>query len=213
LLEPLLDPAALPELISIVSFWQNRSRIKDICTGLLNLSARVSVTTNLSVLENVCSINENTLGETCVAAYAQYRNQIEKTLPDDILTFIAYYSSSSDLFDFLHSLTADDVYNLQEAVNDWDETLVNTKTVFDFAIVKNFLDRIYAAMKIKREELKNAPLQLRQAAVCIENVWKDNQFVDLLKCLENVVESLIFYKILLSILFVSDFTRQRLMSM
>jgi ribosomal protein L40E len=185
LLKPLLDPAALPQLLSIVSFWKNRSRIHHICTGLMQLTTRVSAASDPTLFIQVCGINETTSGEECTFVHEQYRDKIEKRFPDTILTFIACYSSSSDLFDFLHSLTADDIYNLQEAVNDWDETLINTKTVFDFAIVKNFIDRAYEAMEVKRQELKNAPFQLEHIIACFTDVSKNDQFTDLLKCLES----------------------------
>ncbi|CAF3907546.1 unnamed protein product, partial [Rotaria sp. Silwood2] len=185
LLKPLLDPTALPQLLSIVSFWKDHSCIHHICRGLIQLSKRVSATIDSTLFENVCSINEKTSGEVCTSIYEQYRNEIQKRFPDNILTFISYYDSSSDLFDFLHSLTADDVYNLQEAVNDWDETLVSTKTVFDFAIVKNFIDRAYTVMREKHKILKDTPFQLEHIVDCFTDVWKNDQFINLLKCLES----------------------------
>ena len=184
-LRPLLDLAALPQLLSIVSFWKDRSRIHDICTGLMTLNARFPTTSNLVLFGKVCNINERTTGAECASLYEEYCNQIAERFPDRVLTFISYYSSSLDLFDFLHSLTADDVYNLQEGVNDWDETLVSTKTVFDFAIVKNFIDRAYAAMKEKRQGSKDTPFLLDHIITMFTDVWKDNQFTDLLKCLES----------------------------
>ncbi|CAF1340047.1 unnamed protein product [Adineta steineri] len=186
LLKPLLDPAAVPELLSIVSFWKNRSRICHICKGLMQLITQISVTSDLTLsFDDVCKMNDLTLGRQCTLIYRKYQDQIEKQFSDNILTFISYYSSSSDLFNFLHSITSDDIYNLQEAVNDWDETLLNTKTIFDFAIVKTFIDRAYKAMETKRQELKDAPFQLKDIIACFEDVSKSDQFNDLLKCLES----------------------------
>ncbi|CAF1611000.1 unnamed protein product, partial [Didymodactylos carnosus] len=92
------------------------------------------------------------------------------------------------LFDFLKSLTSDDVYNLQEAVNDWDETLLNTKTIFEFATVKTFLDRAYAAIKDKQSQIQ--PLVFKQIIECLESIWETNQFDGLSKCLESSALSL-----------------------
>ncbi|CAF5147547.1 unnamed protein product, partial [Rotaria magnacalcarata] len=112
----------------------------------------------------------------CFSTYEQYREQFEKKCSFNILTLFYYYGSSSDLFDFVDSLTADDVYNLQEAVNDWDETLVNTKTIFYFATVKNFLDRAYAAISDKQAQLSN---QQQQAATDDEQKEQNITFADL----------------------------------
>ncbi|CAF1082710.1 unnamed protein product [Didymodactylos carnosus] len=126
-----------------------------------------SASINTHLLGQICSINEDTSGETSVLVYEQFYDEIENRYPKNILRLIRYYSLSSGLFDFLDSLTADDVYNLQEVIFcEWDETLVNTQTVSDFAIVKNFIDRAYTAIKIK-------------------HVWKNDQFIDLLNCLES----------------------------
>ncbi|UJR16715.1 hypothetical protein I4U23_003615, partial [Adineta vaga] len=185
LLKPLLDTAALPQLVSIVSFWKNRLHISHVCNGLKQLSERMSVVCDSTLFNHVCDITEDTPGGECALIYEQYQNQIEKQLPDTVLAFISHYSSSSDLFDFLHSLTADDIYNLQEAVNDWDETLINTKTIFDFAIVKTFIDRAYDTMKTKRQELENVPFQLNHIIDCFAELMKNDQFKDLLTCVES----------------------------
>ncbi|CAF3712950.1 unnamed protein product [Rotaria sp. Silwood1] len=184
-LQPLLDPAALPQLLSIVSFWKNRSRIHHICKGLSFLSKAVPVSIDSTLFDRVCAMNATTSGEECGLVYEKYRDQIEKPLPDNMLTLFSYYSSASDLFDFLGSLSADDVYNLQEAVNDWEETLVSTNIVFEFATVKNFVDRAYAIMKVKHQKLKNTLLQLNDIAADFTNVWKNEQFTDILKYLES----------------------------
>jgi ribosomal protein L40E len=185
LLKPLLDPTALPQLLSIVSFWRDRSCIHHICMGLMQLSTKFAATSDSTLFGYVCGITEKPSGEECFLIHEEYKNQIEKRFPDTLLTLISYYSTSSDLFDFLHSLTAEDVYNLQEAVNDNDETFGNTKTVFDFAIVKNFIDRADAAVKVKRQELKNTPFTLDHIIACFTTIWKNDQFIDLLKCLDS----------------------------
>ena len=179
LFQSLIDQAVFPQLLSIVSFWKDRSRIQHICTGITQLSTKVSATAESTLFINIRDIDENTLGSKCASIYDQYQKTIATKFPEKILTLISYYGSSLDFFDFLESLSADDVYNLQEAVNDWDETLVNTKVIFDFALVKNFIDRSYAAM------MKNTPLQLEDIIASFTEVWQDQQFNDLLNCLES----------------------------
>ncbi|CAF1639071.1 unnamed protein product, partial [Adineta ricciae] len=181
LLMPLLIPEALPSLLSIVSFWKDRTKIQHVCKGCVHLVAKVSATIDSTFLDRVQVVDHDTLGEECVIVYTKYQNEIEKRYQEKVLTLISYYSSSSDLLDFLHLLTLEDVYNLQEAVNDWDETLLNPKSVFDFAVVKNFIDRAYKAMSI----LDKTSFQLERIVDCFIEVWKDAQFTDLLKCLES----------------------------
>jgi len=178
LFQSLIDQAAFPRFLSIVLFWKDRSRIRHIYAGITQLltKAKVSPTTESTLF---IDIDENTLGSKCASIYDQYQKTIATKSPEKILTLISYYSSSLDFFDFLESLSADDVYNLQEAVNDWDETLVNTKVIFDFALVKNFIDRSYAAMT------KNIPRQLEDIIASFIDVWQDQQFDDLLNCLES----------------------------
>ncbi|CAM2726708.1 unnamed protein product [Rotaria socialis] len=184
-LQPLLDPLALPQLLSIVSFWKNSSRIHHICKGLSFLSKAVSASIDSTLLDSVCAINERTSGGECALTYEKYRDEIERPLSDNMLTLFSYYSSSSDLFDFLGSLSNDEVYNLQEAVNDWEETLVSTKIVFEFATVKNFVDRAYDTLKVKHQELKNTPLQLNDIVTGFAITWENEQFTDLLTYLES----------------------------
>ncbi|CAF1035564.1 unnamed protein product [Rotaria sordida] len=190
LLAPLLKKETLPLLHSIISFWKDRSHIRYICTGIINLSKKISSNIDLNFLRSLYAIDEQTLSKICSLIYEKYREQIEKKCSNSILTLFSYYGSSWDLFDFLDTLTADDVYNLQEAVNDWDETLVNTKTIFDFATVKNFLDLAYAAMTDKQKQLNVMLLSFEHIIKCFENIWKNNQFDGLSRCLESSALSL-----------------------
>ncbi|CAM4786959.1 unnamed protein product [Rotaria magnacalcarata] len=187
-LTPLLVHKMLPLLLSVTSFWKNRVRIRHICTGIMNLTAKISDNIDLNILRSVCSINKQTLSQLCFSTYEQYREQFEKKCSFNILTLFYYYGSSSDLFDFVDSLTADDVYNLQEAVNDWDETLVNTKTIFYFATVKNFLDRAYAAISDKQAQVNS--LLFEDLIECFRDIWKNNQFDGLSLCFESSALSL-----------------------
>ncbi|CAF4151949.1 unnamed protein product [Rotaria magnacalcarata] len=184
-LQSLLDPLALPQLLSIVSFCKNSSRVHRICKGLSFLNKAVSANIDSTLLDSVCAINKKTSGDECALTYEKYRDKIEKPLSDDMLTLFSYYSSGSDLFEFLGSLSNDDVYNLQEAVNDWEETLVSTNIVFEFATVKNFVDRAYNTIKVKHQELKNTPLQLNDIVTGFATIWKNEQFKDLLTYLES----------------------------
>lgn len=185
LLQPLLDVTALPQLLCIVSYWRDRQRIQDTCMGCINLSEKISANIDSTLLRNAREIDEQTTGEQCASVYAQFRDQILQRYPENVLTLISHYSSSADLFDFLHLLTPEDVYNLKEAVNDWEETLVSTRIVFDLAVVKNFIDLAYENMRAKRNQAGDTSFQLENMVTCFTEVWKNNQFIDLIKCLES----------------------------
>ncbi|CAF2743269.1 unnamed protein product, partial [Rotaria sp. Silwood2] len=185
LLKNLLEITSLSLIDTIILFWTNRSRIQHTCKGLINLNKKVSFQIDSNFLDNVYHIKEETSIIECASIYEQYQNRFDVPFSTDILKLISYYSSASHLFDFLHSVTTYDICNLQEAVNDWDETLVNTKTMFDIATVKNFLDRSYEAIRIKRQELADTPLQLEHIIICFENIKNNEQFNDLFKCIES----------------------------
>ena len=185
LLKALLDSAAETDLLSVLSFWKNRERIHHICKGLIQLSLRFSTNLNQTFYEEVCNVNEETFGQECIGLYQQYRSQLEAKFLDKVLTFISYYSSSSDLFEFLHSLTDDDISSLKEASNDRGETLMNTETIFDFANIKSFIDRTYDMIKTEQHTSQATPTDIDHVITCFETSWQQEQAVDLLKCLES----------------------------
>ncbi|CAF4369273.1 unnamed protein product, partial [Rotaria magnacalcarata] len=189
-LAPLLIKDILPLLRSITSFWKDRIRIRSICTGIMNLSSKISVDIDPSFLRSLNSIDQRVLSEQCSSIYEQYLEDFERKCSANVLTLFSFYGSSQDLFEFLDSLAADDVYNLQEAVNDWDETLVNTKTIFDFSTVKNFLDRAYASISEKQKQLNLTSLSFDRIIGCFEDILTNKEFNDLAKCLQSSALSL-----------------------
>ena len=146
------------------------------------LTEKVRVTIDSTLLKKVLAIDENITGEMCVAVFEEYQKQFEDQLPDNILILISYYSSSSDLFEFLHTLTTEDVDNLKEGVNDYDETLIDAAVIFEFSVVKTFVDCMYAAIDVQQ---RNNSLHLQHMVACIENIWGINPFDDLLQCIES----------------------------
>ena len=61
---------------------------------------------------------------------------IQNTTSHQAFEFIAQYSLSNELFEFLHSLSENENDSVLEAVNDFDESLTDTKTMVDFATLK-----------------------------------------------------------------------------
>jgi hypothetical protein len=185
LLKALLDSAAETDLLSVFSFWRNRERIHHTCKGLIRLSSQFSATLNQTFYKQLCDVNGKTSVQECIQLYQQYQNQLEATFPDKVLTFISHYSLSIDLFQFLHSLTDDDISSLKEASNDRGETLMDAKTIFDFANIKSFIDRTYDAIKTEQRTSQVTQIEIDCVIMCFEKSWPQEQAVDLLKCLES----------------------------
>ena len=184
-LQPLIDQPTQKKLPSIVRFWKDRRRIEHIYTGIMHLCDKFSATNHLIWLKNACGTHQNIIADDCAKIYDQYEENIVNKYPKRIVKLISYYGSSQDFFTFLDSLKMDDIDHLKEAVNDWDESLVNTKTIFDFEIVKNFLTRAYQVIQTKQKQSKNTPIKLEHIIDSFMEVWKNEQFTDLLKCLQS----------------------------
>ncbi|CAF3344791.1 unnamed protein product, partial [Rotaria socialis] len=104
-LTPLLINDSLPLLRSITSFWKDRIRIRSICTGILNLSSKISVDIDLSFLRSLNSIDQQILSEECSSIYEKYLKDFERKCSANVQTLLSFYGSSQDLFEFLDSLT------------------------------------------------------------------------------------------------------------
>ena len=182
LLQIHLNPEVRNDLLAVFSFSKHHGRISHLCQGLIKLSSHFSATINRSFYERMRSVDTKTSIQIWIELYQQYRNELETRFLDKVLIFISYYSSSADLFEFLHILTDDDISSLKEASNDRGETSTDAETIFDFGNIKSFMDRTYDMIKDK--QLRSI-LSIDLVIQCFEQAWKQEQTVDLLKCLES----------------------------
>ncbi len=106
----------------------------------------------------------------------------------DLLNFISQYSLSNELITFLNLLPSTDVDNLLQAVNDWDETLINTKTILDFVMLKRFFVRFNQEMNSRKNEPFSS--NLKQIEIAFEKVFEDEQFKNLFNCFQTCSASL-----------------------
>ncbi|CAF5228023.1 unnamed protein product, partial [Rotaria magnacalcarata] len=74
--------------------------------------------------------------------------------------------------------------NLLEAVNDWDETLISTKTVLDLVLIKTFLDRVYTKIDLLRKK-QPIPDEIHRVILCFEEVQKDDEFKSIIQYFES----------------------------
>ncbi|CAF0884551.1 unnamed protein product [Adineta steineri] len=191
-IEPLLlNTMTVPVLKKMLDYWKSHKRIYHICQGCVELMAHLQIPIDSTILPltMMLKINDKTSGETFYKVYQDFSELYFKRYSSKVLSIIAHYSLSDELLKFLHSITTTDASNLLEAVNDWDESLVNTKTVLDFVMIKTFLDQIYARIESIRKQ-QSSILEFEQIVNCFEYVLNDNDFRNILPSFESSSMSL-----------------------
>ena len=139
-----IEPNIVPNLLAILQFWKQRSDLQNIYDGINNFVNQMQIsfdensTRSINILKDLLSVNEQTLGKLCFDRYQQYISVFGEKYSSKILNIWTQYSLSNDVVKFLYKLTPTEMDNLLEAVNDWDDTLISTKTVMDFATLKAF---------------------------------------------------------------------------
>ena len=177
ILKASMEATAVSYLLVILNFWKQRPYLQHVCHGIKHLLnyLKVSLDENPSViiesLDDLLTINEQTLGQPCYDRYQQYITTCTDKYSSRILTLWSHYYVSRDVIDFLHKISATEMDNLLEAVNDWDDTLISIKTVMDFATLKTFLDQVYATVR-ERE----VALTVDHIAACFEKISQVPEF-------------------------------------
>ncbi|CAF3044828.1 unnamed protein product [Rotaria sp. Silwood2] len=177
LLKAFIEATAVPYLLAILNFWKQRSYLQHVCHGIKNLLnyLKVSLDENPGVviesLDGLLTINEQTLGQACYDCYQRYITTCADKYKPQSLTLWSHYSVSRDVIDFVHKISATEMVNLLEAVNDWDDTLISTRTVMDFATLKTFFDQVYVT--IREQE---AVLTVDHIAACFEKISQVPEF-------------------------------------
>ncbi|CAM4834359.1 unnamed protein product, partial [Rotaria magnacalcarata] len=187
ILEPLLDAVVTPILKQILDFWTGRENLICICQGIVSLLTYLKVPiddeTHL-LFDSIEQLDKTKTGDDFYNVCENFsKNYSNKYLPQ-VLNIIGQYKTSDELITFLHNLAATDADNLLEAVNDWDETLISTKTVLDLVLIKTFLDRVYTKINLLR---KQQPIQdeIHRIILCFEEVQKDDEFKSIIQCFES----------------------------
>jgi hypothetical protein len=189
ILKPLFDSDLAFYLHTLLEYWKNREWINYICTGCQNMleQYQISISDKLFVLQNILHLDDQTTGETCIAVYQDCLNHYSNRYSSSILEIMAQWSLSNQLFVFLYKLSANDIDNLLEVVNDWDETLINTKTVLDFISLKRFFDKVY----IQIESIsKNKSIEMDAVIACFQNVLNNIESKNILSSIEPCSKNL-----------------------
>ena len=163
---------AIDHLRWILDYWKDRETINRICRGWMHLLDADDQAKEK--LEKISQMNEKTRGLDCSIRSQFFIEQIRTKYSPNLLKFLAQYDICHDLILFLNTLTLADVDNLLHAVNDWDETLINTKTVLDFVLLKRFL------VQLNENLQQDAPSSFARISNAFEQTFRDAQYANFL---------------------------------
>ncbi|CAF2385070.1 unnamed protein product [Rotaria sp. Silwood2] len=190
ILKPLLNSDATDKIKSVLDYWKNRDNIYHICHGYINLLNNIEKFSgkNCEIFKKITEINNQTKGLQCFMRYRQFLREFLECHSKEFLNFIAQYSLSNELITFLNLLPSTDVDNLLQAVNDWDETLINTKTVLDFVMLKRFFVRFNQKLDSIRND--SSLFDIEQIKIAFQTTFEDEQFKNIFNCFPTCLASL-----------------------
>ncbi|CAF3341346.1 unnamed protein product [Rotaria socialis] len=190
ILKEFLQADVIPDLRLIFTFWTNRKHLHDLAFGFEDLLERFQISTKTGykkTFNDLIKINEKSIAGDCYDNYRHYLETIENVYSTDILSLCAALHVSKELMQFLGDLTVNDADNLLEAVNDWDETLISTKSVIDFVKLKTF----FINTDVSIEELRSHQTELvfEDVAKCFDVIFKDDEFKNVIELFETCSQS------------------------
>ena len=184
----MIQSDAIPFLKSILDCWKDREYITHVCQGYINICDKLGKSSDkiYTSLKDIPQITLETDGSLCYTRYQTFSTNFLNHSSKDLVTFISQYSLSNELITFLNDLPSTDVDNLLQAVNDWDETLINTKTILDFSMLKRFFVQFNEQMNSSI----NDETIFDQLKTVYEKILEDEQFRDLLTWFETCSSSI-----------------------
>ena len=185
----ILDNNITVHIEMLLEYWKNRDQIIRVCQECMNVMKKyeTKLSEEVSILQNMFDTNDQTSIETCMKIYQAYYIHYSKIYSEQMLKLIAQWSSSKELLEFLYSVTPTDVDDLLEVVNDWDETLINTKIVLDFVLLKRFIHQ--ADMMIDFVSTEKS-LNFDDITNCFRKIWDQVEFKNILTIFESCSKSL-----------------------
>ena len=195
ILRTLKESNSLSDLKLILAYWKNREYINNVCHGWINILEQLNVSIDpklLEKLQEIPQINQETLGLRCGLYYEYFLKTFLKKYSNELLAFVAEFSLSKDLITFLNLLALPEVDNLLHAVNDWDETLINTKTVLDFVVLKRFL--VQVADNFDNSNSGTAQTSFDRISNAFQDAFKHEEFAHIFQCFRTCSASLISIK-------------------
>lgn len=190
ILESLVKSDEIKHIRSILDYWKDRDFIYHVCHGFANLISNLDISSDQFpyYINSIPDVTPETDGIRCDGYYRRYSTVFLQHHSKDFLNFLSQYSLSNELITFLNLLPSTDVDNLLQAVNDWDETLINTKTVLDFVMLKRFFVRFNEQIALAKAQTVLSNLQ--PIEICFEATFEDDQFKNLFNCFQTCSASL-----------------------
>lgn len=186
ILKPLIPSSEIVYLKSILDCWKDRELIDQVFHGYIKLINQWETFTDpiyLSI-KDLPDITLQSIGSQC---YQRYQVYSEHFLQKELRNFIAQFGISHELITFLNRIPASDVDNLLQAVNDSDETLIDTKTMLDFSMLKRFFDDF--SKVINARQSTPFPDILSRIAEAFQQIF-DHQYHDMFNCFQLCLKSL-----------------------
>ena len=187
-LKSLLDDVESKEYLAILlQYWKDQEIINHICRGCQIIFSQHHIPNSvkeLSVLENILAIDDQTSGETCLEFYQNYRNYFMKDEDSArTLELIAQWSKCSKLLQFLYKLQPNGINDLLEIVNDWDESIVTTESVFGLILLKKFCEEVDTKSKV-------TTLEPNAIILCYKEVLKNDKYKEIISNFESCYQNL-----------------------
>ena len=190
ILKSLLNFDVIDELKSIVDYWKNRDYINHISSGYINLLGIYEIPSDdiVQELKEIPQINLQSQNIECSKRYQWFSSNFLQQYSKELLDLISQYSLSYELITFVNQLPSTDIDNLLQAVNDWDETLINTKTILDFITLKRFFDLFNQELNLKINNCRIFNFEI--IATAFTKTYNDDEFKNIFNCFQTCSTSL-----------------------
>jgi hypothetical protein len=192
-LKVLLNQDEALKLEYALDSWKNQLNNIRICQNYIYLMKQCHILKLDSTLifTKIIDSDETTPARICAPIYQEYFGRYSKEYGESMQKLTNQWDSWMQLLDFLLSLTSANVEDLLEAVDEWDETMINTKTVLDFVLLKRYFTQVDNKIDDLREKQQ---LKLRDITRCFEAVLYEDDFKNILNCIDSCVESVLTIK-------------------
>ena len=190
ILKPLLDEEATRYLEILIDYFQKREAINDVCRGCQAVFSEHNITSpdeKLAVLKDILDIDDQTSSEACITAYQSYRTYYSIPYSPVTLEFIAQRTKSNELLIFLYKLQPTDIDDLQEIVNDWDETTTNTESVFSLVLLKKILEKLDKTIETAN---KKTSLDVDGLMLCYQVILRKVEYKDIISTIVSCQQNL-----------------------
>ncbi|CAF0853494.1 unnamed protein product [Didymodactylos carnosus] len=200
LLTPFLDDEARRCLPSVMAYWRDQKFIQNVCRGCQKIVQLCNLDTNPVAIDEILAINDETLCETCHAAYQEFSDVCYSKQPKPVLNISSHFYSSIHLIEFLATLNRTDFDDLLEAITEWEESSVSPQTIIEFQSIGSFLGQLltYCSTEQTSSSLLSTSTKksLNEFFQQVNKLMENPDFANIVKYFESCSVSLIGIKCL-----------------